>query len=118
MLNPDFEKERLIEAKKLSLSHLFKGLDDLNDDIIDLASKNVHEVLLSAMGSGDFGWKMFEMLEKLHAKEPGFTYVVVHDPNGACTGVVWMMPMIYSAFEWYGCFLSIVVIKHKLNKLN
>ena len=67
---------------KLSFSSLFKGLDDVDVDIVDEASKHVHEVLAATLASGDMGWKLLLMMEQMHKTDPGITYRVAHDTNG------------------------------------
>jgi hypothetical protein len=97
---------------------LFKGLDNEDSDIVDNASRHVHSILRSTLNSSIKGWKLLNMLKKMNETDPGFTYRVIRDDNGAPTGVVWMTPHMRANFELYGNFVSIDAMKRQQNALD
>ena len=107
-----------LAATKANFVHLFKGLDDEDSDIIDSASKHVHEMIRSVLSSTVHGWKLIALLKKMHEADPAFTYRVDRDDNGCPSGVVWQTPQMRANFERYGCFISIDAMKRQQNSLH
>ena len=118
LLREEMTTNGALVKTKLSLSHLFKGLDNEDGDLIDSASKHVHEMVRSVLSSTVEGWKLLAMLKKMHEKDPTFTYRVIRDNNGCPTGVVWQTPQMRANYERFGNFISIDAMKRQQNALH
>ncbi len=96
----------------------FKGLNDVDCDIIDHASKHVNALLCSVLNSSSVkGWKFLHLLQKMHMTNPGFTYCANNDLQGAPTGAIWMTPQMRSNDKLYGSCISIDAMKQQNNDL-
>ncbi len=103
---------------KLTFTHPFKGLEHKDGAIIDNASKQVHSIIQSVLTSTVEGWKLISMQQKIHKKEPGFTYQVARDNNGCPIGVCWMTPQMRANYELFGSYISIDAMKRQTNSLH
>jgi hypothetical protein len=85
---------------------------------LDLATKHACEIL-QALSSDETKWKVQVHMEKLSAKDAGFSYHIARAADGSPTGVVlWMTPAMRSAFESFGECIFLDAMKRQQNSLH
>jgi hypothetical protein len=118
LLHEQKEQDGLLAKHKTTMTALFRGLDDVDSDIIDNASKHVDSIVRNVLNSSVDGWKFLHLLENMHLADPGFTYRISYDCEGVPSGAVWMTPQMRSNYELFGSFISIDAMKRQQNSLH
>ena len=94
---------------------LFTPLDELTDDIADVAVEAAREVYFSYLNDGNCSFKLFGYLGKLASMDSGFTYNISTDTDGNMTGFCWMTSVMRSHFEKFNVCLFLDAMRRKTN---
>ncbi len=71
-----------------------------------------------ALHEGSDTIHILRLLESMHKKDPGFTYLVAYDSEGRECGFMWMTPVMRRMFELYGDILYLDAMKRQLNSVH
>ena len=84
---------------------LLRGLDDVNEDIIDKAIQCLKEIFQDYLYDQNHKIKFMAILEKLASIDPGFMNNFCVDKSNKITGHVWMSSVMRSYLYRFGFFI-------------